>query len=87
MFSIRFLRKKLSLSYHTTVQIALVILHVCYCPRHKNSIQRSESVQKRLAKMVKGREKQPRAPGLLELGEEKAEGRPHLTLQSPQEEQ
>lgn len=37
--------------------------------------------------MVKGREKQPRAPGLLELGEEKAEGRPHLTLQSPQEEQ
>lgn len=46
-----------------------------------------ESIQKRLTKTVKGREKLPGSLGLLELGEEKAEGRPHLSLQLPQEEQ
>lgn len=40
-----------------------------------------ESIQKRLTKTVKGREKLPGSLGLLELGEEKAEGRPHLSLQ------
>lgn len=46
-----------------------------------------ESIQKRLTKMVKSREKQPGSLGLLELGEEKAEGRSHVSLQLPQEEQ
>lgn len=47
----------------------------------------SESIQSRMTKMVKGREKQPGSLGRLELGEEKAEGRLHLSLQLPQEEQ